>query len=107
MHTSQPEPEARIHVRITRDLEDIVPIFLANRSKDLRILREALDTQDFMTIQTLGHRMKGDGGGYGFDRITQIGTVMELAAKREDRPAVEQHLAELEDFLKRVEVVYQ
>lgn len=107
MPLSHPEPDNRIFVRITRDLEDIVPIFLANRKKDLQTLRDALAAQDFMTIQTLGHRMKGDGGGYGFDRITHIGTVMELSAERQDRLAVEQHLAELEDFLKRVEVVYQ
>ncbi len=94
-------------VRISRDLEDIAPIFLANRGKDLRKLRAALAKKDFATIQTLGHRMKGDGAGYGFDQITNIGTVMELAAQRHDHMAIEQHVAELEDFLRRVEVVYQ
>jgi len=107
MPLSHPEPEARILVRITRDLEDIVPIFLANRRKDLQTLRDALAAQDFMTIHTLGHRMKGDGGGYGFDQISMIGAVMELAAKRQDHQALELHIAELEDFLKRIEVVYQ
>lgn len=94
-------------VRINRDLEEIVPIFLANRNKDLPTLRAALAAKDFSTIQTLGHRMKGDGGGYGFDQISTIGAVMELAAKRHDHQAIEEQIAELEDFLKRVEVVYQ
>lgn len=107
MPLSHPDPEDRILVRITRDLEDIVPIFLANRKEDLQLLRNALAVQDFTTIQTLGHRMKGDGGGYGFDQISRIGTVMELAAKCHDYQAIEQHVGELENFLRRVNVIYQ
>ncbi|MBH0201833.1 MAG: Hpt domain-containing protein [Nitrospira sp.] len=107
MHTSQPEPPAQLTVEISRDLEDIVPIFLDNRRKDIQTLRQALNTQDFRTIQTLGHRMKGDGGGFGFDRITEIGAAMERAAKLEDHATIEQHVIQLEDFLKRVAVVYK
>ncbi len=51
--------------------------------------------------------MKGDGGGYGFDRITDIGAAMERAAKLEDRATIEQQILQLEDFLKRVAVVYR
>lgn len=107
MNIPQPKPADRITVSISREREDIVPIFLANRSKDIQTLRTALAEKDFPTIQTLGHRMKGDGGGYGFDQISTIGAVMELAAQRHDHQAIEQHIAELEDFLKRVDVVYQ
>jgi histidine phosphotransfer protein HptB len=104
---SSSESENSITVEISRELEDIVPIFLANRQKDLQILRDALGVEDFRTLQTLGHRMKGDGGGYGFDRITEIGAAMEIAAKLEDRPSVEQCVGQLEHFLTRVTVVYR
>ena len=107
MHASHPEPpNSPLTVKISRELEGIVPIFLDSRKKDVRTLREALVTQDFKTVQTLGHRMKGDGGGFGFDRITEIGAVMERAAKLEDRSTIEQHIGQLEDFLTRVTVVY-
>lgn len=107
MQTPHPRPTDRITVQIDQDLRDIVPIFLANRQKDLQTLRSALAQHDFETIRVLGHRMKGDGGGYGFDKITEIGGVMELAAARHDHLTIEQHTAELEDFLARVTVVYQ
>ncbi|MBI3357321.1 MAG: Hpt domain-containing protein [Nitrospirae bacterium] len=107
MQTPQPGSTERFTVQIDRDLEDIVPVFLANRKKDLLTIRSALAEQDYKTIQTLGHRMKGDGGGYGFDQITEIGSVMELAAAQRDHSAVEQYTAELEDFLSRVTVVYR
>jgi histidine phosphotransfer protein HptB len=94
MSFSHPDDADRITVEISRDLEDIVPIFLANRNKDLQILRDARIAQNFRTVETLGHRMKGDGGGFGFHQITEIGAAIERAAK-------------LEDGLKRVAVVYR
>lgn len=106
--TTPPTGAARpITVYVDRELADIVPVFLSNRRKDLAALRTALADKDFETIRVLSHRMKGDGGGYGFDRITEIGGAMELAAARHDHPAIDRHTAELEDFLARVDVVYR
>jgi len=101
-----PDSTDRLIVQIDRDFEDIAPIFLANRHKDVQTLRRALADGDFVTIQMLGHRMKGDGGGYGFHRISEIGAAMEQAAEQQDIPASGQQLAQLEEFLARVEVVY-
>jgi HPt (histidine-containing phosphotransfer) domain-containing protein len=103
-HTGSPD---RITVSIDHDLEDIVPIFLANRRKDIHTLRSSMARQDFETIRVLGHRMKGDGGGYGFQAISDIGSAMELAAARHDQPAIERLTIQLEEFLARVTVVYR
>lgn len=107
MHPSKPESKDRLIVEICSDLEDIVPIFLGNREQDLRTLRDALTRQDFGTIQTLGHRLKGDGGGYGFDRISEIGATMEQAARQEDYTTAELQILQLEDYLRRVLVIYR
>ncbi|MGE0642200.1 MAG: Hpt domain-containing protein [Nitrospira sp.] len=107
MKPSQPESSNRLTVEISRDLEDIVPIFLRNREQDIRTLHDALTRQDFETIQSLGHRLKGDGGGYGFDRISEIGTTMEQAAKQKDYSVTEQQILHLEEFLRRVHVIYR
>ena len=107
MHMPHPESLERLIVCIDRDFESIVPTFLANRKKDLHTLHHALSSADFSTIQMLGHRMKGDGGGYGFDRISEIGGAMELAATRKDHAAAERQIAQLEDFLTRLHVEYR
>ncbi len=99
-----PEP---ITVHIGADLQDIVPTFLANRRNDLHTIRTALAEKDFDAIGILGHRMKGDGGGYGFQAISEIGGAMEMAAGRRDQPAIERYTAQLEDFLIRVTVMYR
>ncbi|MDR4469474.1 MAG: Hpt domain-containing protein [Nitrospira sp.] len=107
MPPSHPNSNDRVTVEISRDLEEIVPIFLKNRAHDLRTIWDALTRQDFGTIQNVGHRLKGDGGGYGFNRITEIGASMEQAAKQKDYSLTEQQILHLEEFLKRVDVVYR
>ena len=94
-------------VHIDPGLEEIVPGFLENRRRDVQILETALQKNSLAQIQIIGHRMKGDGGGYGFDEISTIGAVLEQAAAREDRSAIRRHTDELVDFLARVRVVYR
>jgi len=107
MALPQVKPPDRITVSIDKDLEDIVPVFLNNRRKDLQTLRTALSQHDFETIRTLGHRMRGDGGGYGFDAVSQIGATLESAAIRRNRPVIQQQTQQLEEFLTRVHVEYR
>jgi hypothetical protein len=94
-------------VHIDPSLEDIVPGFLANRRRDVEKLETALQQNNLAQIRTIGHRMKGDGGGYGFDAISMMGAALEQAAAREDQDAIRRHTAELIDFLARVTVVYR
>jgi len=94
-------------VNIDPGLEDIVPGFLANRRRDVQKLETALQQNNLAQIRTIGHRMKGDGGGYGFEAISMIGAALEQAAARNDLDAIRRHTAELIDFLARVTVVYR
>ena len=104
-----PQPEAgqpKIIVQIDPDLEAIVPGFLANRQRDLVTIEGCLKQGDLNTIRMLGHRMKGDGGGYGFDQISSIGDDLEQAVMVQNVPLIEKQVGLLKDFLSRVEVVY-
>ena len=94
-------------VHIDPGLEDIVPGFLENRRRDVQTLETALQQNNLAQIHLIGHRMKGDGGGYGFDAISMMGAALEQAAAREDRDAIRRYTAELVDFLARVTVVYR
>jgi HPt (histidine-containing phosphotransfer) domain-containing protein len=96
-----------ITVYIDQALEEIVPGFLENRRRDVQTLETALRESNLAQIQTIGHRMKGDGGGYGFDAISVMGAALEQAAAREDRNAIRRHIDELIDFLAQLIVVYR
>ncbi|MDD3581388.1 MAG: Hpt domain-containing protein [Desulfobacca sp.] len=97
----------KIVVRIDADLEDLIPGYLQNRRQDLEAILAALERQDFEAIRVLGHTMKGTGGGYGFDAISDIGRDLEAAAQEQDIPAIHQGVAALRDYLQTVEVVFQ
>jgi len=99
--------ESAITVHIDPDLEEIVPGFLENRRRDVQTLETALQQNNLGQIHIIGHRMRGDGGGYGFDAISMMGAALEQAAAREDRDAIRRHTDELIDFLARVTVVYR
>ena len=97
----------RITVSVDPDLEDLVPAFLENRRKDAAALSRAAQARDLKTVRLLGHRMKGDGGGYGFQEISEIGEALEQAARREDWKVIVEKTAALAAFLVQVDVVYR
>lgn len=96
----------KIRVSIDPDLEDLIPGFLNNRRNDVVQIRASLLTGDYTKIRLLGHSMKGAGGGYGFDPITDYGGEIEQAALKQDEATVEAYVSRLEDYLARVEPVF-
>ncbi|MDZ7736139.1 MAG: Hpt domain-containing protein [Gammaproteobacteria bacterium] len=97
----------KVTVTVDPDLEALIPGFLENRHKDVQAMTEALNTREFATIQSIGHSLKGVGGGYGFSRISDIGAGLESAAREQDSAAIQALIASLQDYLGNVEVVYQ
>lgn len=102
-----PQPDGKIIVKIDPDIQAIVPGFLKNKHNDVGKILAALSKGDFETVRILGHSMKGDGGGYGFDRISSIGATIEEAAKTKKADQIRASVEELSDYLSRVEVVYE
>ena len=96
----------KIIVHVDADLEAIIPRFFELRAKDIYLINEGIEKKDFETIMRMGHSMKGAGGGYGFDYISEIGRAIEEAAKKNDADGIKEWALKLEDYLKKVEVVY-
>ncbi len=96
----------KIIVHVDPDLEELIPGYLANREKDISAIHDALEKSDLDTIRILGHSMKGSGGGYGFETITDIGMMMEKAAKEGRNEDIRLQMKRLEDYLRQVEIVY-
>ncbi len=95
---------SRVIVEVDEEIRDLVPGYLENRRTDVEKLRQAVETEDHGTVRTLGHNMKGTGGGYGFDPISQIGAVLEQAAKQGEWDGIRMALDELSEYLERVQV---
>jgi HPt (histidine-containing phosphotransfer) domain-containing protein len=96
-----------IAVTVAKDLEDLIPTFMKNRSKELETLRAALAAGDFEQLRQLGHRMKGVGNSYGFEKVSTLGRQIEDGAKTGDRAGLATRIAEYTDYLARVQIVYE
>ncbi|HKW99402.1 MAG TPA: ATP-binding protein [Bryobacteraceae bacterium] len=95
----------RILVQADARLRAVIPGYLANRRRDVESMRGALDRGDFELIRSIGHKMSGTGGGYGFARITELGAALERAALAQNAEAVLTCVADLAKYLEQVEVV--
>jgi HPt (histidine-containing phosphotransfer) domain-containing protein len=98
--------DARIVVRADPEIADLIPRFLENRHKDIVLIMESLQKKDYEAIKTLGHSMKGAGGGYGFPGVTEIGRSIEDAAREMNAERVLVAVDRLTNYLDCVEVIY-
>jgi HPt (histidine-containing phosphotransfer) domain-containing protein len=94
-------------VTVAKDLEDLIPVFLSNRKKELDSLRAALAAADFEQLRQLGHRMRGVGNSYGFERVSSLGKQIEDGARSRDQAALQTHIAAYADYLSNLQVAYE
>lgn len=99
--------ETSFTVTVAKDLEDLIPTFMKNRRKELDALRVALAAQDFEQLRQVGHRMKGVGNSYGFERVSSLGKQIEDGARSGDRAALQTCIDGYGEYLERVRVVYE
>jgi CheY-like chemotaxis protein/HPt (histidine-containing phosphotransfer) domain-containing protein len=91
-------------VQVDQALLGLMPKFLRNRQQDVERMREAVARDDYATVWTLGHNMKGSAAGYRLARVGDLGGALADAAKRRDREGVARLASELERYLGRVEL---
>jgi len=97
---------ASLEMRVPAQLRDVVPAYLDRQRAVARDLLEALEAGNYEAVGMMGHRMKGSGSGYGLDRITEIGSAIEAAARQRDAILIREQTHALTGFLRRVAIVY-
>ena len=106
LHTQSATTPPEI-VRIDASFKPLMPRFMANRKKEIITMREALTGNDFETVRSVAHGMKGVGGSYGFDRITELAATIEQAAKSADATTITQQLLTVERYMNDVSITYE
>ena len=94
-------------VKIDSDLKELIPVFMDNREADIAALKKNLEAENFAEIEKIGHQLKGVGGSYGFDYITEIGREIENTANKNNIAELEQLINELETYIDTVEINYE
>ena len=80
-----------------------IPAYLQNCRQNIVVMLDALDRVDFETVTSLGHQMRGSGGSYGFQGITDIGASLQEAAESADAHGSRKWVGELSNYLDRVD----
>jgi HPt (histidine-containing phosphotransfer) domain-containing protein len=99
--------EIQYNVIVARDLEDLIPVFMKNRHKELDTLKVAFAAADFEQLRQLGHRMKGVGNSYGFDHVSTLGKHIEDGARSGDRALLDATIREYAEYLSKVQIAYE
>jgi histidine phosphotransfer protein HptB len=97
----------RITIVVDEDLSDLVPGFLARKRGELEAMRDSGAPRDYAAVGRTAHRIKGEGSAYGFDRMSEVGREIELAATAQDDGAIASLAAGLLEFLDHVEIVFR
>jgi HPt (histidine-containing phosphotransfer) domain-containing protein len=97
----------RIVVSVDEGLSDLIPGFLTHKRADVGAILGAISKQDYAQIGRIAHRIKGEGGSYGFDTMTELGRSLEVAVSARDGAAATTLARKLLDYLDHIDVVFQ
>lgn len=92
--------------KVDRTLESLIPRFMQRRRDDADTIESLVSQGDFETIKSLGHSIKGSGGGYGFDPVTEYGSALEVAADACDGPSVIAAARQMRAYIDAVTIEY-
>ncbi len=99
------ETDQKPPVRVDPDISPLIPDFLEEMRHSCKSVELALDRNDYETVQTAGHQIKGCGGSYGFPAITNFGRSIEDAALKKNGEDIRKQIQEFLNYLEKVEVV--
>ena len=102
-----PPSEGTITVKIDSRIAELLPRFLENCRRQCDALRRAAAGGVWAEAGSIGHSLRGAGGGYGFDEVTRLGVEIEIAARENDAGGLRELASRLEDYLSRVDPVFE
>jgi PAS domain S-box-containing protein len=88
--------------RAEQRLRDRTPAYLKNCRENVVAMDEALNRSDFAAVALLAHNLRGSGGAFGFQAITDIGAGLEQSADSADAEASRKWVTELSACLDHI-----
>jgi signal transduction histidine kinase/DNA-binding response OmpR family regulator len=86
------------------EMVEAIREFIDELPRQVTQLQKSLDESDLEKLQTLVHQLKGAGGGYGFDIVTQLAQVAEHAIRSgETLGGVRPHIERLANTLRLID----
>ncbi len=87
------------------ELKALIPDYVRAVKQYAGEMSSLLEAENFDSIRSVAHNIKGTGASYGFPELTHLAAALENSAKTADAGAVTWDLVELADFLERVPIM--
>jgi HPt (histidine-containing phosphotransfer) domain-containing protein len=96
----------KFQVIVDPDLKTILPRYIEILWEQLSLLEQSVESGDSETARILGHKLKGTGSSYGFNRLTELGAEIETASKIKDFDTTETLATKMRNYLENAEIIY-
>ncbi|MBI9080346.1 MAG: Hpt domain-containing protein [Pseudodesulfovibrio sp.] len=96
----------KFQVIVDPDLKTILPRYIEILWEQLSILEQSAESGDSETACILGHKLKGTGSSYGFNRLTELGAAIETASKSKDFETTGKLATKMRNYLENAEIIY-
>ncbi len=94
--------EAQNDYKIPAELKSAVPGYISRREQEVISLKIFASASDFSSISKIGHKLKGNGSSFGFDRISEIGTHLMNACEKSNHKAVLDLISEFDSEIQNI-----
>lgn len=93
-------------IRIPSDMKELVQRYVKEIRREVLSSFDVLEKGDFETMKVFGHRLKGSGEAYGFERLSHFGDSLEQSATECQSESMQKLVEELQMYLNNVRVIY-
>lgn len=94
---------SNVRICVDADLVDLVPDYIEKRKAELSLIPDFIKRDDFVSIQRIGHRLRGNASLFGLDWLAEKGTELENVARSEEQEAILSIGKQMYDYLNKVE----
>ncbi|WP_031483454.1 Hpt domain-containing protein [Maridesulfovibrio frigidus] len=89
------------------DLKELIPGFISNTELEIKALEEAVVNNDMITVNRIGHNIKGTALNYGFVSLAEIGKGLERASDVNDVEKVGALLSWFREYFLTLEIIFE
>ncbi|OGS20906.1 MAG: hypothetical protein A3J83_00320 [Elusimicrobia bacterium RIFOXYA2_FULL_40_6] len=93
-------------VEVDENIKELMPKFMQEKNKNIAELKEALEKNDFETIQRIGHAWRGGGSLYNVHFVTEKGILLEAAAKNRKAQEIRILIPEIGNYFNNLDIKY-
>lgn len=84
-------------------VQELLPGYLNRREQEVLTLLRLLDDNEFEKIRIIGHNLKGSGGLYGVDLISEFGHQIETAALAANAEQLNESIQNYKSYISKID----